>query len=159
MKTTIQDKYNHVMSVWSIQESLLQSYRNLFLTSESVLISISTFICTTKYPGYNFLLIPLGIFLLFLMKNLTIRRGLGVNYCEIILQQIEKEIYDSNRHFMIEFEDFMNLPRKTQRSILEEEKVSDSIVKDITRKYINSVLIGLLFAIWIAIIVITILSL
>lgn len=57
--------YNQIIAMWDIQDSLLQSYRNIFLTSQSIIFAIAVFIVSGSNPYLGSLLFVVGIFMIF----------------------------------------------------------------------------------------------
>ena len=101
--------HSELLRLWGIQESLLQSYRSIFLSTQSIFISIGTAlsIASTKLPVAFWGLLPisfLAIYLLYAWVTITKQRSAAVNYCQaqVILleegQEITKPLQKMNAH-------------------------------------------------------------
>lgn len=78
---------DELLSHWQIQESLLQNYRTLFLTSQSIIFSIAA----TNNSLMSFIaMLILGWVLIQKWLEITYARGLDVTYFQIQLLDLEK---------------------------------------------------------------------
>jgi hypothetical protein len=82
---------DEILSHWQIQESLLQSYRGFFLTSQSIIFAFASFGVNNSNGDYRvfFVLMVLGLFLLKYWCYIGNRRGLDVSYFQMLLLQTE----------------------------------------------------------------------
>ena len=79
-----------LITLANYQENLLQTYRIIFISSQTIVISIATLIVSIT-PN-KWLIIPLliiGLFLLGLWYNISKSRGFDVSYCHMQLIKIE----------------------------------------------------------------------
>ena len=84
------DRYNQLISMWDIQDGLLQSYRSIFITSESILLAISTTILTSNVPYLSIILSVLGYFVLHIWKSICNARALDVSFLQWLLLRIDR---------------------------------------------------------------------
>jgi len=75
--------------MWDIQDSLLQSYRNLFLSSQSVLFGIAVFVAQGRLPALSLLLGCIAFPLLILWRGITRSRGYDVFFFHLRLLRLE----------------------------------------------------------------------
>jgi len=150
-------EYSEIISIWDIQDSLLQAYRTIFITSQSVLFSISVFISTSIKPYYIFFVFPMGLYLLWLMYKLTRKRGFGVWFCQLQILKIEKNSFYFTGKFLTEFKKFMQLSNKKKAIILKNDKIGKGLISDRTRKSMDFEISGIFLALWIALVVVTLL--
>jgi len=83
------DGYDQVLSMWSIQESLLQTYRSIFITAESVVFAIAAAIAGL-YPLSAVLLTVLGFFLLWMWHKVCSNRAIDVSFVQWLLIRAEE---------------------------------------------------------------------
>ena len=82
---------NQLIAMWDIQDSLLQSYRNIFLTSQSIIFAISVIIASGPKPFWAFLLFFIGVFMIFyLWIPICQRRGYDVWFFHLNLLYYEE---------------------------------------------------------------------
>ncbi len=82
------DGYDQMLAMWGIQDSLLQSYRSIFITAESVVFGIAAAITSIKPPGAIVLTI-LGLVLLFLWHKVCFSRSVDVSFVQWLLARVE----------------------------------------------------------------------
>ncbi len=83
------ERRDELLSHWQIQESLLQNYRTLFLTSQSIIFSIAA----TNISFMSFMaMLVLGWVLIWKWREITNARGLDVTYFQTQLLYLEKGI-------------------------------------------------------------------
>jgi hypothetical protein len=77
--------------LWSIQESLLQSYRSIFITIESVIFALSAFVTTTQsdFVFAKFPLMFLGVFLIPIWMCVCHARARAVTFVHWMIQRQE----------------------------------------------------------------------
>lgn len=148
-------EYSNIISIWDIQDSLLQAYRTIFLTSQSVLFSISVFIATTNKPYYVFFIFPIGVYLLWLMYSLTRKRGYGVWYCQLQILNIENHSYTHRGFFLTEFKKFMQKTDSQKRQILMNDRIGKGLIIDNIRKRMDIQITAIFFVLWFALTIIT----
>lgn len=83
------DGYDQILSLWSIQESLLQTYRSIFITAESVVFAIAAAIAGTA-PWSALILTFLGYFLLWMWHRVCANRALDVSFTQWLLDGAEQ---------------------------------------------------------------------
>ena len=89
--------------LWSIQESLLQAYRTIFITVESVIFAIAVFLLSIKQASH-FYIIPiqiLGLILIPLWMTVCHARARAVTFVHWLIQKYERgeEITQPYSHF------------------------------------------------------------
>lgn len=154
----LDNEYSKILSIWSIQDSLLQSYRSIFLSSQSVLFSISVFIATSKEPLFMFFIFPIGLYLLYLMFKLTRKRGMGVWYCQLHILKIENNEYNQSKDFMTEFKEFMTAKYKKNRNEIENSNYSKILLKDSIRKSMDFKISIIFLILWLALSIVTLVN-
>jgi len=82
--------------MWSHQDSTLQAYRSIFLTSESILFAIAVFTASSSKPWLAFFLVPPGFSLLWLWHNLCRNKGFDVWFFQWQLLKLEEGQQVSN---------------------------------------------------------------
>jgi hypothetical protein len=127
---------DEILSHWQIQESLLQSYRSLFLTSQSIIFSIASIIATDSHSNkiVFLILLILGIVLLYFWFQIGNARGLDVSYFQMLLLRTEKgeEIND----IMINFKRWQILERKRKNNLLKEFELEKSKTRTTMEIYV-----------------------
>ncbi len=83
------DGYDQVLSLWSIQESLLQAYRSIFITAESIVFGIAAAISTLNPPS-AIVLTLLGFFLLWMWHRVCSNRAEDVSFVQWLLARAEE---------------------------------------------------------------------
>ncbi len=77
-------------SLWSLQDSLLQNYRTMFLTAESLLIAVGSAIASSQKPLFSWPLITIGLFLCFIWLIVTWSRARDVRFAQTLLLRSEE---------------------------------------------------------------------
>ncbi len=75
--------------MWGIQDSLLQSYRGIFITAESVVIAIAASV-TTSNPWSAIFLNALGLALLCMWHRVCFNRALDVTFVQWLMARAEE---------------------------------------------------------------------
>ena len=83
------DGYDQLLSMWGIQESLLQAYRSIFITAESVVFAIAAAILTLN-PVSTTVLTVLGLFLLWMWHKVCSNRAIDVSFIQWMLARSEE---------------------------------------------------------------------
>ena len=117
---------DEILNHWQIQDSLLQSYRGLFLTSQSIIFAIASVIATNSNPDkiVFIILLILGLILLYLWFNIGRARGLDVSYFQMLLLKDEKGEKISN--IMTNFKEWQSKKSKEKIIELKEFKLDKS---------------------------------
>jgi len=83
------DGYDQVLSMWGIQDSLLQAYRSIFITAESVVFAIAAAI-TILNPWSAIAITVLGVVLLWMWHKVCWNRAVDVSFVQWLLAQAEE---------------------------------------------------------------------
>lgn len=144
-------KSSYISSLWSIQDALLQSYRSVFITIESIFIAVSITIQGFEVPDPIFLA-PVLIIGLYVNKSwleITSSRGLSVHFLQTLLRRHENPTKYPDPE-METAEPFERL-RKFQDDAdykKAQMKAGDFIAGDFTRAALGSVIPIIFFAYW-----------
>lgn len=144
------EKSSYIASLWSIQESLLQSYRSIFITIESIFIAVSITIQGFQIPDPIFLapVILIGLYINQVWLEITSRRGLSVNLLQTILRRHENPNCYPDPYAATEpFEQLRKFQDDYQYRLAQMEQ-SDFICGDSTRSALGSVIPALFFSYW-----------
>ena len=79
----------NLLSIWSTQDQLLQSYRALFLTFESVLLAGASIILTSGPPWLSIVVIVLGLLAVKPWKEICSNRARDVSFIQWLLLKNE----------------------------------------------------------------------
>lgn len=105
MKTTDNDHArNQLISLWAIQDSLLQQYRLIFIATETILVSATAFIPKESF-SWIFLFFIAGLIVIFVWVFVCKFRGACVAFVQWMILRAEK--------------DLMKISRVTNESIIE----------------------------------------
>lgn len=80
-------------SLWSVQDSLLQYYRSMFLTAESLLIAIGSTLAATQKPLFAWPIIVVGLILWSTWLIVTWSRARDVRFVQLLLRRSEEGKY------------------------------------------------------------------
>ena len=80
---------SELYGLWSIQESLLQNYRMIFITAEAIFLSVAAAIVATKVPLLAFVIAIPGIFILFIWAPITRARAKYVLFAQELIRAAE----------------------------------------------------------------------
>lgn len=85
------DRLSEVIALWDIQENLLQQYRTIFITKQSILVAVAASVFTPKDPPWvpMLMLFTLAMFSLWLWLDICNRRGKAVYACQYMARMIE----------------------------------------------------------------------
>jgi hypothetical protein len=142
---------NELLSHWQIQESLLQSYRGVFLTSQSIVFAVASILATSVSPNKPvfILLTTLGLVLLYYWYQLANARGLDVSYFQMMLMKAERN--EKLESILTNFKTWQKLNADDKIRILNEFGLSQSR----TRITMEIYLPALFLILWIALAIIT----
>ena len=101
--------HSELLRLWGIQESLLQTYRSIFLSTQSIFISLGAALAlaSTEIKQAIYVLLPIsfmGIYLLFVWLKVTRQRSAAVNFCQEQVIKLEdgeiitKPLQNMNSH-------------------------------------------------------------
>ena len=71
-------EYERLIYFATLQDSLLQSYRSLFLNSQSVLFAIAVFVASGERPLFVIFLMPIALYVIYIWIDITRHRGSDV---------------------------------------------------------------------------------
>ena len=77
-------------ALWTIQDSLLQYYRTIFITAQSVLISIAVSVSSGKDPTSAHALVVVGLLVLFVWIVVTWSRARDVSFAQHLIKRSEE---------------------------------------------------------------------
>ncbi len=84
-----------VWALWDTQESLLQNYRSIFISSESILLSLSVTVLSLGNPIFAIMLAIPGLFLHSLWRAICTSRGRDVSFSQRLIEKVESgEVQD-----------------------------------------------------------------
>lgn len=94
---TVDPAYSAALySIWSMQDSLLQNYRTMFITTESLLMAVSAAIAassTSSQHKFSWLLIIVGLLLWVVWLIVTQSRARDVHFIQELLKHSEEGRY------------------------------------------------------------------
>ncbi len=144
---------SYLIAMWDIQDSLLQSYRNLFLTSQSIAFAIAVSIVSVSSHIWIFLallLLFIGIFMVvYLWIPICKRRGYDVWFFHLNLLYLKegKLVTVSNRNrvqiksisgedisgIFISFKNWQNMSIKDREFFMKHDKNGKVLMESKTR--------------------------
>jgi len=130
---------------WQIQEGLLQSYRTMFLVSQTLVFLVAA-VMTENVPVFC-VLIGLGLVLLYTGTTIARARGLDVSYFQMQVLKLERNSMqgDFSGTILDEFKQWQNKSQSEKRRILGEFKLHFSR----TRRMMETVLPVTFLILWI----------
>ena len=124
------NSYEKLLALWSIQESLLQTYRSIFISAQSIVAGFAVAIVTTHKYLAVILLIVLGVFFLRLWVAVCRSRALDVTFIQWrILKAEEGEPTPKPLSALKEFQSSKTFQGKP---VLQEERFEND-AKSLTR--------------------------
>jgi hypothetical protein len=154
-------KSSYISSLWAIQDSLLQSYRSVFITAESIFISVSIatqsdiFKNTIQDNKFPYTILPALVVLIGLYVNtswleITSKRGIYVHFLQTLLRRHENPTVYPDREMNV-IEPFERLRKFQDHKKYREKqmKCHDFIGAKATRTALGSVLPCIFFIYWI----------
>ena len=124
------------------QDQLLQSYRLIFIASQTILISIAMLLISSNNPLANIFfpyvsLFIIGLILFIIWRNITESRELDVSYCHMQLLKIErKEIIQDEKEKPFDFfKNWQNNSHSGKICIL--NKYKQCLLSSFTRKWMK----------------------
>jgi len=82
-------RYGHLIALWDIQDTLLQSYRSLFLGSQSILFGIAVFVAQGTVPLLSAILFLVAMPIIRVWRDITEERGYDVWFFQLRLMRLE----------------------------------------------------------------------
>lgn len=121
---------------WEIQERLLQSYRFMFMTAQSVLLAGAALITAQPTPHrlIFLLLLAIGLVLLYAWVNITNARALDVSYFQMQLMLAEEGQVTNN--VLTHFKTWQHLSRAEKQKVLDQAKLLRSRTRQLLQVYI-----------------------
>ncbi|HEY8937049.1 MAG TPA: hypothetical protein VIM65_17600 [Cyclobacteriaceae bacterium] len=137
-----------VLSHWQIQENLLQGYRLIFLTSQTIIISVASLLVAYHETDLLTLivfsvLLTLALTLLDFWRKIASARALDVSYLQAIL--FNHEQYESKESLMREFKGWQKLRRNEKEEFIKNHSIEPSATRVTMEKRIPE----LFFLLWI----------
>ena len=131
--------YDQVIAIWDIQESLLQSYRNTFITSQAVIFGIAAFIASSSAPYLGYMLFPMAASLFYVWGRICRKRGLDVWFFQLELLKFESSgILEP--YLFTRFKDSRNLGDKERGYSLKNEPLGEQLLDSYSRHMMENYL-------------------
>lgn len=124
--------YDQLIAMWGIQDSLLQSYRNIFLTSQSIIFAVAVFVASGSKPYLSFFLLPIGIYLLWIWFTICRSRGYDVWFFHWQLLKFEDGQPIDSKIFT-NFKKWQSLGVKKQKKKLKNDNLGKRLLKSQVR--------------------------
>ncbi|WP_108944467.1 hypothetical protein [Shewanella halifaxensis] len=144
-------KSSYIAALWDTQDSLLQNYRSLFITIESIFIAVSITIQGFNIPDLTFLapIVLIGLYVNKSWLEITSARGLSVHFLQTILRRHENPTLYPN-DIMETREPFERLRLFQDNAAYRAEQMSknDFITGDFSRAALGSVIPCIFFVYW-----------
>jgi hypothetical protein len=83
-------EYERLIYFATLQDSLLQSYRNILLSSQSILFGIAVFIASGANPLFVFFLLPIALYMIRKWMQIAQSRGFDVWFFHLRLLRAER---------------------------------------------------------------------
>lgn len=132
--------------LWSIQEGLLQSYRAIFITAESLLFAVAAFVATVDSPfrGIAVLIIVLGLAFVSVWRGVCNARARAVSFVHFMIQAQESgepiaQPYSRFREFQ---------ENREARREVEADPRFKALLQSTTRKRLDTQVPALIVAAW-----------
>jgi hypothetical protein len=137
-----------VLRHWQIQENLLQGYRLIFLTSQTIIISVASLLVAYREADLLALivfivLLTLALTLLDFWRKIAGARALDVSYLQAILFHHER--FENKESLMREFKSWQKLHRNEKVEFIKNHSIEPSATRVIMEKRIPE----LFFLLWI----------
>jgi len=139
--------YDQLIAMWDIQDSLLQSYRNIFLTSQSIIFAIAVSVASGSKPYFSLFLLPIGIYLLWVWFTICQSRGYDIWFFQWQLLKFEKG-KQINSKILTNFKEWQGLGIKKQRETLENDDLGELLLKSKVRVKMESYLPCIFGILW-----------
>ena len=110
--------YDNLISLWGIQDSLLQSYRRIYLTSQSILFAIAVFAVNKQIPVLKDLFPILGVIMVAFWIFSTRERASKVDYFQKKIRKMEETRKEQDRILNKFKEEFPDRKIVSTRSML-----------------------------------------
>lgn len=81
--------YEHLIAMWNIHETLLQSYRRIFITAQSVIFAVAVAVASTSVPWFSLPFMVLGLVLVKHWREICKKRGNDVWYFQLQILKLE----------------------------------------------------------------------
>lgn len=128
-----------ILSHWQIQEKLLQSYRFLFLISQSILFGFAS--QSTKEPLIVIVLLMPALVLLVFWFQIGKSRGLDVSYFQMLL--IKNEAGEDTEQILTFFKKWQKLSAMEKEKTLKEVGLHKSQTRLKMERYLPIVFVGM----------------
>jgi hypothetical protein len=139
-----------ILTHWQIQENLLQSYRLMFLTAQTIIFCAA--VISTSRVLVFLMLSFLGIMLLVYWVQITTARALDVSYFQMLLMKHEKA--PGSDPVLTNFKAWQRLAKIEKEKILSEYGLHKSQTRGKMEKRIPAIFAAL----WSVVLIITLLT-
>ena len=117
--------HSATLVLWSIQDSLLQWYRSIFITSQALLVSFAATLATTDYRVLVLPLAVIGLTMVYFWRAICFSRGRDVAFCQWLLMRCEagltpEEQASVDRGLVTVFKEFQTTQQFAGRSLPED---------------------------------------
>jgi hypothetical protein len=140
--------------MWSIQDSLLQSYRSFFLNSESILLGIAIFAAQSKLPWFAYFPAIPGLWLYFQWTTITHSRGLDVFYFHWLMLKLEAG-HSVPADVMTQFKEWQRKDPAQRLAVLKADPLGNYLLGSPTRKKLDVVLPHTFLWFWVVVILVS----
>jgi hypothetical protein len=124
---------NNLFSLLQIQENLLQYYRTIFITAQSIIFSLAVALVSNNNVIFSFILIMPGLITLYYWYTICSSRGHDVSFVQYIILKVEKkEITEPNSPLTL----FKSFQAKKFIDVIN-DKGEAITLKDIDNEYLN----------------------
>ena len=125
------ENYDELLVMWDIQESLLQSYRGIFITPESIILAIAATILSTKLPLIAIILTAPGFIILWLWWSICKNRAMDVSFIQWLLLKIDDKEYTISEPVRI-FKNWQNTGKYKEIEV-KKDRYFKELLKSTTR--------------------------
>ena len=140
--------HSFLVSLWGIQNSILQSGRGMFLTVETVLLSVAMFLrpskdCLTCLVSedcsfvFGAIIFVAGIYLCRVWRRIVDNRGYDDSYLRWQIAKFEDRPHEFPKKVFTHFKDWQKKKRAQKRSILSEDALGKQFLPSFTRKVLD----------------------
>jgi hypothetical protein len=141
-----------LVSIWNIQETLLQYYRTIFITAQAVVFAIAATIAVSSSPWVAFFLMVLGIVMMKIWTGVCHNRARDVSFVQLLLIREERgeggDLAASPLTSLKRFQSSGNTADKKLRAEIEADTEYQQMLGSVSRVRMDKQLPNLFWVLW-----------
>lgn len=143
-------KFTELNALWNTQESLLQSYRSIFVTAQSIVFAVAVTIASTDQPWLALLLAVPGMYMMSMWTGICRSRARDVSFVQWLMLKLERG--EAVGPVINSFKEYQRSKTYNGTNVLEDEEYRE-MINSMTRRKMEVILPRIFWVMWILLVV------